>query len=145
MDVTARALRMLSRREYGERELADRLVSKGVAQATAEAAVAELKRQDLVSDQRFAEALVHSRMQRGYGPYRIRQELRQRGVHDAAIDDCLDVRGQQWLVRLREVREKKFGAQRPGSYREWSQQAKFLQRRGFSAEQIHQVFPTVQQ
>ena len=34
------------------------------------------------------------------------------------------------------VRTSKFGSQPPSSYREWAKQARFLQQRGFTAEQI---------
>ncbi len=136
-------MRMLVRREHGEQELLEKLAAKGCGRAVAAEVVAELKAQDLVSDRRFVEALVDSRMRRGYGPLRIRHELQQRGIDAALIDDTVDVNDAVWLKQLRAVWAKKFGAAAPDDYRQWARQARFLQGRGYSAEQIKQVVPQV--
>ena len=44
----------------------------------------ELEQENLLSDARYTEAYIRQRGARGYGPDRIRQELRQKGV-----DGCL--------------------------------------------------------
>ena len=45
---------------------------------------------------RFAEAFVHSRIQRGSGPQKIRAELRERGISDDLIDNSLDAYADSW-------------------------------------------------
>jgi len=45
----------------------------------------------------------------------------------------------QWQ-RVRDVREKKFGADLPGDFKERSRQMRFLQQRGFTSEQISGAF-----
>ncbi len=133
------ALRLLARREHSEFELRQKLSARGFDTDTIDTTLAECRRQNLVSDQRFVEAFAHQRRQRGYGPLRIRADLRQRGIGDELADRYVAMDSADWLDRLREIRRRKFGDQPPGNYREWTRQARFLQSRGFSVEQIRQV------
>ena len=102
--------------------------------------VAELKQDGSLSDQRFADSFIYNRIQRGYGPLRIRQELRERGVDGEIISNALDENDNEWLSRLIEVRNKKFGGSIPADYSERMRQSRFLQYRGFTGEQISRLF-----
>jgi regulatory protein len=130
----------LARREHSEQELARKLTTRGYAADVVEATLAALVADRLLSNTRFAEAFVHSRIQRGSGPQKIRAELRERGISDELIDDSLDAHADSWRELAREVREKRFGNRQPEDYRERSRQMRFLQQRGFSAEQVRGVF-----
>jgi len=130
----------LARREHSEQELARKLAVRGYDTDTVAATLAALVTDNLLNNARFAEAFVHSRIQRGSGPQKIRAELRERGISDDLIDTCLDAHADSWRERAREVREKRFGHGQPGDFRERSRQMRFLQQRGFSAEQIRGVF-----
>ena len=130
----------LARREHSEQELARKLTTRGYAADVVEATLADLVADHLLSNARFAEAFVHSRIQRGSGPQKIRAELRERGIPDELIDDSLEAHADSWLELAREVREKRFGRGQPGDFRERSRQMRFLQQRGFSAEQIRGAF-----
>ncbi|MDX2416534.1 MAG: regulatory protein RecX [Xanthomonadales bacterium] len=134
------AMDYLARREHGEQELARKLTRRGFDARMVEAAVADLKTDGLQSDNRFAEAFVNSRFLRGSGPQKIVAELRERGIDADLISLCVEAYGDQWRQRAREVREKKFGADLPGNFRERSRQMRFLQQRGFTAEQISRIF-----
>lgn len=134
------AMDCLARREHGVQELGAKLLAKGYAAQPVEAALAGLVRDKLLSDARFTEAFVHSRYQRGSGPQKIRAELRQRGIDERLIDDCLNVYADQWQVLVGEVRARKYGAALPGDFRERSRQMRFLQQRGFTAGQIARAF-----
>jgi len=133
------ALRLLARREHSEFELRRKLGARGFDADTIEQTLTECRRQNLVSDERFVEALVHQRRRRGYGPLRIRNDLRQRGIGDELAEEYVNMDSADWLNSLREIRNRKFGDHPPGSYREWARQARFLQGRGFSVEQIRRV------
>ncbi len=105
--------------------------------------IKQLQEEGLQSDMRFAEALVHDRAGRGYGPRHIAQELRQKGIADHISEEFLDERDGAWLDRLKEVRQKKFGNELPGDYREQAKQSRFLQYRGFAGDQIQRLFKTL--
>ena len=134
------AMDYLARREHSEQELVRKLTTRGFDAGMVEAAVADLKADGLQSDTRFAEAFVNSRFQRGSGPQKIHAELRERGIDADLISLCVEAYDDQWRQRVREVREKKFGADLPGDFRGRSRQMRFLQQRGFTAEQISGVF-----
>jgi regulatory protein len=130
----------LARREHSEQELARKLATRGYAADVVEATLAALVADHLLSNARFAEAFVHSRIQRGSGPQKIRAELRERGIPDELIDASLEAHADSWRDLAREVREKRFGLAQPRDFRERSRQMRFLQQRGFSAEQISSAF-----
>lgn len=134
-----RALGWLARREYGRQELQDKLQQRGCAPSLATEIVAALVREGLVSDERFAEALLHARRARGYGPLYIRRELEGKGIARAIIETLLDVGEPDWLDDARRVKKKKYGGRRPANLAERARQTRFLQQRGFSHEQIRQA------
>jgi regulatory protein len=90
----------------------------------------------LQSDARFAENYARQRADKGFGPLRIGLELRQRGVEVPA--DGLGDEASGWAERAARVRSRRFGKGRPGDLRERARQARFLEYRGFTAEQIRQ-------
>jgi regulatory protein len=130
----------LARREHSEQELARKLTARGYAADTVAATLAALVADRLLSNARFAEAFVHARMQRGSGPQKIRAELRERGISDDLIDNCLEAVADSWRELAREVREKRFGSRQPADFRERSRQMRFLQQRGFNTGQITAAF-----
>lgn len=92
-----RALALLGYRERSVAELRRLLLADGYRAATVEATVGRLSDLQLVDDSRFAAMWVRSRRASGYGPSRIRRELREKGVSDdviadanAAYDSCED-------------------------------------------------------
>jgi regulatory protein len=57
-------------------------------------------------------------------------------VPEAEIEAGLDAAGEDWVAVAREARRRRFGVSPPGDYPERARQARFLQYRGFSHEQI---------
>jgi len=92
-----------------------------------------------VSDQRFVEALIHARRQRGYGPLYIRRELESKGIAPELIAKWIRARAPDWLDDLRRVQRKKFGGRLPSSLAERAKQSRFFQSRGFTIDQIRHV------
>lgn len=91
------AVRYLTRREYGIEELRRKLVHRGCDPAIAESVVSELADANLVSDQRFTEMYVRTRMRRLYGPLKIRGELRNLGVSDHVIAGEMPDEQEAWF------------------------------------------------
>jgi regulatory protein len=130
------ALRLLARREHSIEELRRKLLSKGYEAELVAAVVEKLTAKRLASDDRFAANLVHHRTRRGQGPVRIRADLRRQGVAESLIDQEFDKAGVDWNRLAGQVRQRKFGATAPRTPGERAKQARFLQYRGFSADQI---------
>lgn len=94
---------------------------------------------NLLSEERFAEAYVHARRERGFGPVAIEMELRERGVADEIVAEYLVFSDSCWLDVARAQQHKKFAGRMPDDFKEFSRQARFLQSRGFSAELIRRI------
>lgn len=137
--VRAVALRLLARREHSIRELTTKLTARGYEQQTVLAVIEALADRNLLSDGRFVDEFVASRLRRGSGPVKIREELRGRGVAESLVDNALSERRSEWLTNAEAARRKRFGAPLPRDFEERARQARFLQQRGFTAEQIRQV------
>jgi regulatory protein len=133
------ALGWLARREHSQHELQTKLINRGCTETLAERTVQALTAENLVSDERFTESLLRVRRSRGYGPLRIRHELREKGVPIPLIEKFLNAQEHSWVEDLKRVRCKKFGETRPKNYAERAKQARFLQYRGFTSDQIQRV------
>ncbi|MFQ5935372.1 MAG: regulatory protein RecX [Acidiferrobacterales bacterium] len=133
------ALDLLARREYSRHELREKLIYKGCLAELADEVIADLEAGELVSDVRFAETLARVRRERGYGPLRIRKEMQDKGLGAEIIEQCLDPNDSQWLEDIQRVRRKKFGTSVPKDYQQRARQARFLQYRGFTFDQIQRV------
>jgi regulatory protein len=131
-----RALDLLARREHSRLELARKLRQKGCEDAEIRQIVEDLAQEGWLSDARFAESYLRVRLEKGYGPSRIQGELRDRGVAVELIAELMDTCGVDWVAQAEKARRKRFGPVPPGSFRTHAQQARFLQQRGFSLEQI---------
>jgi len=124
-------LKLLARRDHTRAEL-ERKLSAHASEDEIAAVLDRLQQGDLQSDARFAEAYVSARRAR-LGSFRLRYDLRARGVSDALIDQALAEPGEDELVRARAVWQRKFDGP-PADAREFAKQARFLQSRGFGAD-----------
>jgi regulatory protein len=96
----------------------------------------DLQKASLLSDARFAEAFVESRMRKGLGPVRIRLELREKGVGTQLIDAALEPYSDEWKKLLLDVHDAKYGPTKADSSKELAKRARFLESRGFPGELI---------
>ena len=122
--------------------MSQKLAARGFHADSVGTVLAALATEGLQSDERFAENYVQHRIERGYGPARIRRELHERGIADAAIEAVLAAADADWQANLEELRRRKFGRSIPTDYREQARQSRFLYSRGFDAEQIRRLFRT---
>jgi regulatory protein len=134
--VRTAALALLAGRDFGRAELARRLERRGYPAAIVAAVVEGLVAERLLSETRFVEQFIRQHAGRGHGPIRIRAELRERGVPAEEVEAGLEAAAQDWAAVARDVRRRRFGLSPPGDYAERARQARFLQYRGFSPEQV---------
>jgi regulatory protein len=129
------ALTLLARRDFAARELSERLSQRGFEEAAAAAVVAELLREGVLDDSRYAQNYVAYHAGRGQGPLRIATELRRSGLAGELIEAALAT-GPDWSALARKVCRAKFGLRPPDSWAQRARQARFLQYRGFSSDHI---------
>lgn len=85
-----RALNMITARPLSRKGLMSRLQEKEEASETEAEEVADwLERLGLLNDMEYAKMLVRHYTAKGYGPYRLRDELYRRGVPKDLWDDAL--------------------------------------------------------
>lgn len=137
--VRKKAMDLLMRREHAVAELQKKLANKDYDTEIVAEVIERLAEEGLVSDARFTEAFVRYRANNGRGPQRIQSELRERGVDEKIQAAYLDVGDAQWLERAAQVRCKRFGDAPPADFKERARQARFLQYRGFTSEQVREV------
>nr|VFK41110.1 MAG: regulatory protein [Candidatus Kentron sp. SD]VFK41946.1 MAG: regulatory protein [Candidatus Kentron sp. SD] len=124
-------------------ELSRKLVAKGIDEDVVNSIISRLYRRNLLSDTRFTENFVRQRIANGYGPIRIRHELRQRGIDEDTIMQFLLHEEDNWTDRILDVRRKRFGISEPKDYRDRVCQVRFLLYRGFAGEHIRKVLDRI--
>ncbi|EAZ97065.1 regulatory protein RecX [Marinobacter sp. ELB17] len=138
------ALRLLARREHSRLELTRKLLQRQLSKAVIETVLDDYQKQDWLSDERFAEAYARQRIEAGYGLLRITGELSQRGVSENA-DTLQTMSLQDWCDQAVRLRRKRFGLlDLRGQLEERLRQMRFLQRRGFTQEQINAALDAVE-
>ena len=134
-----KALGLLARREHSRRELKTKLRQDGYAGEEAGAAIDRLGAQHYQDDDRFAEALLRNRIAQGYGPMRLRVELKSHGLADARIRELLDAAEADWSALAASQLRRRYGGQSAADPAERARRAQFLLRRGFAAATVRSV------
>jgi regulatory protein len=127
---------LLAGRDFSRHELTERLLRKGYGAAVVDEAIANIVQEGFLREERFAEQFVTQRAGRGQGPLRVRLGLREKGVEADTIAQAMEGTETDWVKAAREARRRKFGPAPPADLRERAKQARFLQYRGFSSDQI---------
>lgn len=130
-------LSWLARREYSVREASCRLARKGVTQARVDDVMERFVSEGVISDQRFAESLVRTRVSRGHGPLLVTAELRRRGIEREIADRAMAE--YKWRDIGQTAKIKRFGEDNPENSKEFDRQARFLAGRGFPMDIIFSV------
>ena len=131
---------LLSRREHSYKELFDKLKLRDFDTNDISHALDKLKSENLLNDERFTGSYVHYRVQKGFGPLRIKNELSDKGVDSELIQNQMAEYEAVWFEMMVKQRNKKFGEKIPSDYKEKMKQARFLQNRGFAAESVMRLF-----
>lgn len=133
-DIRLAAMNLLARREHSLPELRTKLLRRFPDKDLVDEQLSRLTDERLQSDLRFAESFARQRISRGYGPLRLREELRERGVSADDIAATLDAMDIDWAAVASDVLIRKFGAVESVDLKEKARRARFMQYRGFAAE-----------
>ena len=120
----------LARREHTRAELIRKLKLKGYDLDEITLALDQLQDQNLQSDYRFAVSFAEHRARNGRGPFKIKMELKQRGVPKDMSERVMSELDVNWQELAQSVWLKKFGVA-PQDLKEKAQQQRFMQQRGF--------------
>jgi len=134
-EVEDLAVRLLALREHSKLELARKLAARGCDPDLAATVLDRLVGSGTLDEARFASVYVEQRARKGFGPLRIRAELKVRGLSDDLIETHLS-RQADWEAGLATVHDRRFGCTRPKDRAEYARRGRFLEQRGFPVEMI---------
>ena len=150
-----KAIQLLSRRDHSRGELAGKLADELLSVDDLNRVLDELSEQNLLCDMRFADMFVRSRLNRGQGEQRIRQELRNKQVASHFIDEAFSAHSIDWSYQANEQLAKKFDRIKRLKLQEIEEcgemipyaelqklrakSMRFLQQRGFSGDVISDI------
>jgi regulatory protein len=138
--IRIKAMDLLARREHSVKELLRKLCERYEETELIADVVRQLSEDNLVSDSRFAEMYIRSRIGRQFGPVKIKNDLRERGVSEDKIRFALNEANQNWLQLIQELSEKKYGKTLPSEAKETAKRMRFFQSRGFDTDCIRSIF-----
>jgi len=131
---------LLARREHSRLELYQKLKQKKFEPNIINTELDKLSDEGLQSDERFAEAFLRSRIDKGKGPNIILSELLQRGVDELLVSNVLEsISEGQWCEVAYETMNKKLGNESELDYDKQLKLMKFLNNRGFTRSQIERA------
>ena len=130
LSLKGRALRYLSMREHSRLELGRKLARYAEEGDDVEALLDFLEKNNWLSQERFAESLVHRKAGR-FGNSRVMAELQSHGLRGEALEEIRSSLADSETTRAREVWQRKFGTVAVDAA-ERAKQMRFLLQRGFS-------------
>ena len=138
VSIRRAAMNLLARREHGHVELARKLKLRGADAHMIEVELQRLTEDGLLSEERYLESYVRSRANEGRGPMRIREELTQRGLARADVDQALSEAQVDWDERMRELWQRRFDG-KIVDIKDKAKQSRFLAQRGYALDAIRSL------
>ena len=136
MDAYEKSLSYLSLREHTAKEIEGKLTSKGYSRKEAEDAISRLLKEGYISEERFAEAYIRSRLRKNAeGRALLSMRLREKGTPSSVAEKYLDEAWEEKMYLPSLVKEYKSLSDKKG-------EEKALQRlyaKGFSRGEINEA------
>lgn len=128
------AFALLTRRDYSQAELTEKLNQYAIDPNEVAILVTELAEKNYQSDQRVAALTLSSQIRKGKGLQRIKQALKAKQLDAELIAEELEE--VDWLDQAYQLKVKKFGEDVTKDPKLKAKQIRFLQYRGFDMEVI---------
>lgn len=130
-NALAHAQKYLAKRERTESDLYQELLKFGCSADLSQEVLAKAKEHDWVCDQRFCLRFCEQQLCKGYGPIKITDALRDKGVKPSVIVNCVsEIEHSTWEHAAMLALEKKFGRDYRSARR--LELINYLERRGFN-------------
>ena len=131
---------LLARREHSRLELYQKLKQRQFEPDVINSELNKLLDEGLQSDERYAEAFLRSRINKGKGPNIILSELSQRGIDELIASNVIsNITDEEWNDLAYEAMNKKLGNEAELDYDKQLKLMKFLSNRGFTRSQIEKA------
>ena len=135
-----KAMDLLARREHSRLELYQKLKQRQFEPDVINSELNKLLDEGLQSDERFAEAFLRSRIDKGKGPNIILSELSQRGIDELIASNVIsNITDEEWNDLAYEAMNKKLRNEAELDYDKQLKLMKFLSYRGFTRSHIEKA------
>jgi len=134
--LRATLLRLLAKRDYSYQELVSKLSTRGYDLAMINQLLDAFVEKGYIDDTRFATHYVKTRLKRGFGPKRIRLELKMRGIDDAIIAEQTKIADNDWLEEMQTLLSKRMTTEGMQGPQQKAKFVRFFLNRGYTHEQI---------
>jgi len=141
--IKQKSLDLLARSELTRIMLARKLENRDYSATLVAQVIDELAEHGWQSDQRYLEHYIAMRSGKGFGPLRIQVELEQRGIDTVSASETLQT--VQWSDVIARAYRRKYATSLITGWPEQAKRMRFLQYRGFTAEQINDFMKTLNQ
>jgi len=128
------AMNLLARREHSLGELRVKLSRRFDDPDLINCELKRLVDENLQSDERYAESFVRQRSSRGYGPQRLRQEMREKDLSKEEVAAAFTAADINWPELAEQVLRKKFGTIDHRDLKQLARCQRFMHYRGFSRD-----------
>ncbi len=132
----ASALASLSLREHSIKELTDKLTRKGYEDKSIAKVIEECIGYNYLNNQRFAEMYWRFRSAKGYGPNKIRMELKLKGIDSQIIQSSSRQEDLDFDEVIKKVFLKKYKGTEITDFKDKLKRQNYLYQRGFDRELI---------
>ncbi len=126
--VKSFALKLLSKRDYFEAELRNKLLLKGFTEEEIQKTIEYLKDQKLLDDRKLLERYKEINLQKGKSPLSIKNKLYRKGITDVEFSFEEELESALYLLNFKYKKEKNY-----------ADIVKFLKNRGFSYSVIQEA------
>lgn len=141
-------LQLLSRREYSQLELRQKLTQQGNESHVIDECLARLVADNYQSEQRFAEMFCRTRISQRHGSKKIRYELQQKGIDDTLINTALAEHDTAWVENAKYLIGRKTPRGNVGKiFTDFTLKSKitrFLLGKGYDYDTINTAFEILQ-
>ncbi|WP_028357876.1 recombination regulator RecX [Brackiella oedipodis] len=138
VNLLAKAVAILSRREHSEAELRQKLLKFSTDRAEIDAVITRLQKENWQSDQRFVQAFVHSHDFK-WGSRKILDALKPHDLSTQQIQEVQEQLRESEYDRAYAVWSRKFAHKPCLTLKDKAKQIRFLSARGFSADVVYKI------
>ncbi len=130
------ALNILNRKDYTVFEMVNKLTAKGFNKDIIDNAIAYLKSNNFLNDERYAENFIYFKLKNGYGRKRIEYDLSKKGIEKNIIEQYTNNIDETHYARLIfETKIKQLKKDKNVKAKMYN----FLARRGFDYDIINRI------
>ena len=134
-EIKNAALGLLARREHSMAELITKLKTRCEDEHQLENVLFALQEDGYISDQRFTESFLRQRIYQGFGPMKIRFDMKQKGISSEMLEIAILEQEVDWFEMAKEVYQRKFQPQDGFDPKGYAKRMRYMMQRGFDTEQ----------